>query len=112
MVTCRVCNVVGPEPCEDVIVESALALVRAEPDPAPLRRALATGSLPVCPMVAVPFLVAQPAWPAVLAAARRHDGSACDPVECDACVSRLSLLQVEDWYWRAFEGCVTCRGSP
>lgn len=108
LLVCPVCEEAGEEPCDDVIVEAVLASLQADASQG-LREVLfdESGLLQFCPCCAVPLLVAQPAWPAVLAAARDHDGSACDPIECDACVSQRSVMQVNCWYWRTLERAVT-----
>ncbi len=96
---CPVCGDPGYEPCPDAVVQGWLAVDYWMPGV--IAESFTTGLPGDCD--SLPLLVGQPAWPAVLAAARAHDGTGCDPVECDACVSQRSVMQVNCWYWRGVE---------
>lgn len=104
LLVCPVCEEAGEEPCEDVIAQGVLAVEYWMPGF--IAEVFASG-VPADPDVTVPLLVAQPAWSDVLIVARDHDGSGCDPIECDDCVSQRSVMQVNCCYWRTLERAAT-----
>lgn len=105
---CPVCGGAANVPCPDVIEQALLALLYAEREPSPLSRLVAAQQMPLDPALAVPLLVAQAAWPTVFADAKERTAShLCDEVlECDDCLMRVCVLQIEDWHWVVLENSV------
>lgn len=126
LLVCPDCHEPGEIPCVHVFVRVATDLLATDdaatrivrriwrafmPPPMALRDAIEQRSRFLNNPVALACLLTSDVtwpwvvfmWPAVLAAARAHDGDGCDPVECDACISKASVLQINCWYWQTLE---------
>lgn len=92
--TCPVCEVVGPEPCRDVLqVAATAAMVEAVGD-GDLSPAV---MLPVSESVRA--ITSHPGWRPALDAAAAHGERLCEPDECDECMRALSVLQINASAW-------------
>lgn len=98
---CPLCEVIAREPCDDVLQNALLAVVRLESG---ADKGLTVHRVRESPsgmtFLLAGFLLSRPGWNAALAAARAHVAEGCaDPIECDECLPSLSVVQVDAYFW-------------